>query len=64
MRTRPLNTKSFYHGLKEISISFGCLGLHYKKQLNFNKLIDSKPGAYSVEFIQAGNLSNKDRLAN
>ena len=48
--------------LKEISISYGCLGL-YKKN-NFNEMIDNKPGAYSVEFIQAGNPSNKDRLTN
>ena len=59
MRARPLNTKSFYHDLKEISISYGCLGLHYEKQFNFNKLMDSKPGAYTVEFNQTGNPSNK-----
>ena len=47
--------------VKEISISYSCLGLH-KKQFNFNKLIDNKPGAYSVEFIQTDNPSSKDRL--
>ena len=31
-----------------------------KKQFNFNNLIDNKPGAHSLEFIQAGNPRNKD----
>ena len=35
--------------IKEISISYGCLAL-LKKQFDFNKMIDNKPGAYSVEF--------------
>ena len=42
------------------TISYGYI----KKQFNFNKLIDDKPGAYSVEFIQAGNPSNKDGMTN
>ena len=29
-------------------------GLHFKK-FTFNILIENKPGAYSIEFIQAGN---------
>lgn len=35
-----------------------------KKQFNFNKLIDNKPGAFSMEFIQSSNPSSKDRLTN
>ena len=49
--------------IKEISVSNGFVALH-KKKSNFNKLIDNKPGAYSVEFIQPDNPSNKDRLKN
>ena len=36
----------------------------FNEQFNFNKLIENKPGGYSVEFIEAGNPSNKGRLIN
>ena len=47
----------------EIFVSHGCLALH-KKQFNFNKLVDNRPGVYSVVFIQTVNPLNKDRLTN
>ena len=49
--------------IKEIPISYGCLGLH-EQQFNFNKFIDNKPGTYSMESVQACNPSNEDRLTN
>ena len=52
-----------FYKYREISISYGCLGLH-KKQFNFKKLLDNKQVPYCLEFIQVANPSNKDRLTN
>ena len=35
---------------------------NFSFKFNFKKLVDTKPGAYFVEFTQATIPSNKDRL--
>ena len=40
-----------FTNIKEIPISDGDLGL-YKKQLNFNKMTENKPGAYFASSIK------------
>ena len=42
-----------FYKCREISISYGCLGLH-KEQFNFKKFLDNKQVPYCLEFIQVG----------
>ena len=51
---KPRKTKMaqiHFTNIKEIPISYGDLGL-YKKQFNFNKMTENKPGAYFASSIK------------
>ena len=52
---KKLMVQIHFINIKEISVSYGFLGL--QKKFNINILIDNKPGVYAVEFFQAGNPS-------